>query len=135
MGYRPYFLKIAEKYPDLIANHHVLNHAWDETVKIGGIGGRIEITDILEMWMPYKYGGECTRLNIGLSDDLPITCIVGIPFATATKCVYDADENKVTSKLLGCTWKVTMKMAARKLTETLEYPGTSHKVTLPGMKQ
>jgi hypothetical protein len=129
IGHKPYFMKIMENYPDLIASHQVLNKTWNETISIGGIGGKIEITDVMNIWMPHKYQGECSRLVIGLSDDMPITCIVGITFITSAKCVHDVDSNTVVSKTLDCKWKVTMKPPILKSLDALQYPNHARNIS------
>ena len=134
LGWTPYFLKLADKHPQLIASIHKLEDKRMETIKIGGIGGRIEVTHILEMWMPYVHNGKPTKINIGLSTGLPITCIIGLPFHIGTKSVIDLDMQRVDSKTLGCSWRLVMKPPHRRPLETLDHPLTTGKISLMSRK-
>jgi hypothetical protein len=130
LGWTPYFLKLADKHPQLVASIHKLEDKQMETIKIGGIGGRIEVTHILEMWMPYVHNGKPTKINIGLSTGLPITCIFGLPFQIGTKSVIDLDVQRVDSKTLGCSWRLVMKPPHRRPLESLDHPVTTGKISL-----
>ena len=134
LGHYPYFAKVASMHPDIVAATYELRERHMEPIRIGGIGGRIEITHVMEMWMPYIMKGHATKISIGLSEDLPITCIIGLPFIIATKVVLDADAQTAYSKLFNCTWPTSMKPPHLKPLETLDHP-INGRLSFPGFEE
>jgi hypothetical protein len=49
--------------------------------------GHITVMHFMEIYMGYEFNGEQTKVMIGLSNDIPIDCIFGIPFFIQTKTV------------------------------------------------
>lgn len=129
MGWKPYFLKIQELYPELIAYHCVLKDKQYDDIKIGGIGGSVEITDVMQIKLPYMYQGKPASFLIGLTDDLPVTCLIGLPFHQNVEAVFDISKQTVYTPVLNTEWKILMKPPHRKPLSTLDHAILSKKVT------
>jgi hypothetical protein len=67
------------------------------------------IEKIMYIYMPYRHQGQWATIAVGLSDQLPITMIIGLPFILATKSEMDHDEEVVHAKLFKAKWKLTLK--------------------------
>jgi hypothetical protein len=51
-----------------------------EDINIGGIKEGVWITHMIEYWLPFQKDGRNATLTIGLTDDLPIAMLFGLPF-------------------------------------------------------
>jgi hypothetical protein len=119
LGWLPYFQELARVAPHTVARFFSLKEKQMEDIRIGGIGGHIVITHMIELWMPYILYNKRVKITIGLSNDLPINCILGTPFTIMAQLVYDAHAKTVHSKLLGVDWIVEMKKPSRKDVENI----------------
>lgn len=127
IGYRPYFMAMKKYFPQLVRAVHTLKQHRHADISINGIGGGIEITDIMEIKLPYKSPkGHQACIAIGLAEETPITLIIGLPFIINTGCIMDYDKTICHSSVFNDDWRFTMKPAFRKhaseIEEALETP-------------
>ena len=81
IGWLPYHAKIQDDYPDLFASFTKLEDVKHENIKIGGIAAHILVTHIAVYYLPWKKGdGSHYIMEIGLSADLPLNTLFGLPF-------------------------------------------------------
>mmetsp|Transcript_29893 Transcript_29893/g.49614 ORF Transcript_29893/g.49614 Transcript_29893/m.49614 type:complete len:821 (+) Transcript_29893:461-2923(+) len=110
IGHLDYFMQVAKVYPHLVGRIITLKDLRKEDITIGGIGGRIAITHIMELQLPYCYGesGNSKHYHkaVGLTKDLPITFIIGLPFQKSCRAVIDHDADRVYSKLFNDHWDI-----------------------------
>ena len=121
MGDLVYWKEVGSRYPDLLANFHELAEHRIEPITIGGIGaGRVEITHVMELWLPWLLNGRPTKLVIGLGQDMPLTLLIGLPFFIASKVVMDLDNQTCFSKVFNVTWKLRLKVPVKKTVRTMD---------------
>ena len=121
MGECDYWCLVSLKLSYLFARFEELATYQERPIPIGGVGdGRILITHICELWMPWTIDGEATKLVIGLGKNMPMTLLVGLPFFIATQTVIDIGSLSMHSKTLDQTWKLTLKRPQRKDARTLD---------------
>jgi hypothetical protein len=114
MGYEPYFLEIQRQCPQLVKEIVVLDKIKHKKINIGGVGGLIQIERIMYLYMPYTWSGEWAMIAVGLSQKLPITMIIGLPFIMNTKSIMDYDNECVYARVFQAKWKVALKTPFRK---------------------
>jgi hypothetical protein len=71
-------------------------------IRIGGIGGGIIVTHLLELYMSYTINGQHTKIIFGLTENLPITAIIGLPFFVQAEGVIDLAEQRIVSQVVDC---------------------------------
>ena len=126
MGDLAYWKVVAERFPDIQANFHVLEEHSIRPISIGGIGaGRVEITHLMEIWLPWVIGGNQAKCVIGLGDNMPLTLLLGLPFIQASKCNVDVDNLMVHSRVFNADWKLTMKIPHKKTIRALDVAESS----------
>ena len=126
MGDLAYWKVVAERFPDIQANFHVLEEHSIRPISIGGIGaGRVEITHLMEIWLPWVIGGIQAKCVIGLGDNMPLTLLLGLPFIQASKCNVDVDNLMVHSRVFNADWKLTMKIPHKKTIRALDVAESS----------
>jgi hypothetical protein len=130
MGHRPYFLLLKEKYPHLIKNHVHLEESKYENIRIGGLNGGIEITEMLEIWLPFADGDGNSSLTLGLSEDLPITTLFGLPFQIKAKLTIDLATPSAHSKVFRETFQMEMLKPERTPVKSLDYKPAANRVFL-----
>jgi hypothetical protein len=57
IGWKPFFDRLREKYPSMFRAYHDLKRDRIEPIRIGGIGGRIHITHLCEIYLSYQLDG------------------------------------------------------------------------------
>jgi hypothetical protein len=124
MGWLDYHQKIFEKYPQLVADFTDLADKQYETFDIGGIKDSIEITHMVKYWLPYQDNGAMATVTIGLSPDMPLDTLYGLPFQINAQMTADFANQKVTSKIFGTEYDMQMKRPERSPLESLDYPAT-----------
>jgi hypothetical protein len=92
-----YHKEIAERFPKQVAEFIDLKQKRYEFIKIGGIKGSVQITQIIKYWIPYEERGEPSTLTLGLTPDLPLDTLFGIGFQKETKMIIDLAGQKVES--------------------------------------
>jgi hypothetical protein len=122
MGWLAYHQKIADKFPQLVSEFTDLNGAHYETFDIGGIKDSIEITHMIKYWMPYQENGIMATITIGLSPDMPLDTLFGLPFQINGQMTADFANQKVTSRIFRAEFDLLMKRPERSPLEILDYP-------------
>jgi hypothetical protein len=141
MAWRPYMLRLRELFPELVAEHIVLKESRFEDIKIGGITGRVWITELLTFYMPFaRTNGETHGIMFGLTDDLPINVLYGMPFFIQAQISLNLYELTATSKVLATTFKLNLLPPERAELETIDYKVGSaatyyHSKSIHGDKQ
>ena len=64
--------------------------------------------------------GRPTKFVIGLGDNMPLTLLIGLPFFIASKIVMDVDNQTCFSKIFNVTWKLKLKVPAKKTVRTMD---------------
>ncbi len=108
MAWKPYMLKLKEQFPEFVSEHTVLKERQFEDMEIGGIQGGVWITDVIVFYMPFATNGENHGIMFGLTDDLPINVLYGLPFMIQAQIIIDLDAQTATSKVLATTFKLKM---------------------------
>jgi hypothetical protein len=121
MAWKPYMLKLKEKFPAFVSEHTVLKERQFEDIKIGGIQGGVWITDVIVFYMPFATNGENHGIMFGLTDDLPINILYGLPFLIQAQITMDMDAQTATSKVLATTFKLNMLPPKRTNLDTIDY--------------
>jgi len=128
MAWKPYMLRLKEKFPQYVEEHTVLKERQFEDIKIGGIQGGVYITDIMTMFLPFTTDGENHRIMFGLTDDLPINVLYGLPFLLQAQITLDMDAQTARSRLLGASFKLTMRSPKRSDITTIDHKTGSSNV-------
>jgi hypothetical protein len=122
MAWRPYMLRLKELFPELVAEHIVLKESRFEDIKIGGITGRVWITELLTFYMPFaRTNGETHGIMFGLTDDLPINVLYGLPFFIQAQISLNFYELTATSKVLAAKFKLNLLPPERAELDTMDY--------------
>ena len=121
MGDLTYWKEVAARLPNLIAHFEELATYQEKPIAIGGVGaGKVVITHVMGLWLPWMIGKDDTKLVIGLGDNMPMTLLIGLPFIIATQAVIDVGNATCHSKVLNSTWKLHLKRPQRKDVRTLD---------------
>jgi hypothetical protein len=95
MGDLVYWQEVAGRCPNLIAQFEELSDHQEKPISIGGVGvGKVEITHIMGIWLPWLVGDKESKLVIGLGENMSVTLSIGLPFQIATQCVMDIGQLK-----------------------------------------
>jgi hypothetical protein len=121
MADEAYFLALAAKYPELIQNVQRLEDYQERNIVIGGVGqGKVEITTIMSIHLPWQVNGQETRLVIGLAKNMPVTLLIGLPFFIAAQCTLDIANQRCVSNVFNTTWPLTFKIPFKKTVRELD---------------
>jgi len=121
MAWKPYMLRLKEKFPQYVEEHTVLKERQFEDIKIGGIQGGVYITDVMTLFLPFTTDGENHRIMFGLTDDLPINVLYGLPFLLQAQITLDMDAQTARSRLLGASFKLTLRSPKRLDITTIDH--------------
>jgi hypothetical protein len=122
MAWRPYMLRLKELFPEFVAEHIVLKESRFEDIKIGGITGGVWITELITFYMPFaRTRGETHGIMFGLTDDLPINVLYGLPFFVQAQITLNLGELTATSKVLATKFRLTMLPPERAELDTIDY--------------
>lgn len=109
MGQFAWHDAIRQNHPHLIASFTELAASSYEPIKIGGIEGAVEITHLIEYFIPYEDGqGQFYTLQIGLTNTLPLNTLFGLPFIMKANLKPDYKDSIITSSVLNDEFKMTM---------------------------
>jgi hypothetical protein len=72
----------------------------------GGIKDGIWITHMIEYWIPFQKAGGIATMTIGLTEDLPITTLFGLPFQIKANIKPDWNAHTATSGVFKHTFKL-----------------------------
>ena len=121
MGCLSYWGEIAKRFPHLIAHYDQLSEHQEKPITIGGVGaGKVMITHVLAIHLPWMIGREPTKLVVGLGDNMPMTLLIGLPFQIAAKVSIDIGNLTCHSATFNTTWEGTLKKPLKKDTRTLD---------------
>ena len=121
MGDLIYWREVAARCPHLVAQFEELSDHQEKPISIGGVGaGKVEITHLLGLWLPWMVGNQDSKLVIGLGANMPVTLLIGLPFQIATQCVMDIGQLKCHSVVFNATWKLTLKVPHKKTVRVLD---------------
>ena len=121
MAWKPYMLRLKDKFPEYVEEHTVLKERQFEDIKIGGIQGGVFITDVMTLYLPFTSDGENHRIMFGLTDDLPINVLYGLPFLLQAQITLDMDAQTARSRLLGASFKLTLRSPKRLDITTIDH--------------
>jgi hypothetical protein len=100
----------------------VLKERQFEDIKIGGIQGGVFITDVMTLYLPFTSDGENHRIMFGLTDDdLPINVLYSLPFLLQAQITLDMDAQTARSRLLGASFKLTLRSPKRLDITTIDH--------------
>jgi hypothetical protein len=126
MGEEAYFLAFAEQFPHLIHSIQKLADFQESDINIGGVGqGKVVITMIISIHLPYVVNGQRTRLVIGLGKNMPVTLLIGLPFFIASQCTLDIANQRCISNVFNTTWPLTFKIPFKKTVRELDQVAAS----------
>ena len=95
MGDIEYWQEVAKRKPELISHFQELSKHQEKPISIGGVGaGRVMITHVMGLWLPWKIGTQETKLVIGLGENMPMTLLISLPFQIAAQCSIDIGNLK-----------------------------------------
>jgi hypothetical protein len=121
MGDIHYWREVAARQPHLIAHFDELSEHQEKPISIGGVGaGKVMITHVMGLWLPWSIGVDDTKLVIGLGDNMPMTLLIGLPFLIASQSVIDMGNLTCHSNTFNATWKMDLKRPQRKDIRTLD---------------
>jgi hypothetical protein len=92
--------------------------------------GGIEITEMIELWLPFAGAEGNSSLTLGLSEDLPITTLFGLPFKIKAKLTIDLAAPSAYSKVFRETFTVEMLKPERTPVESLDYKPAANRVLI-----
>ena len=121
MGDIEYWTEVSKRRPDIISHYEELSQHQEKPISIGGVGaGKVLITHVMGVWLPWMIGNEETKLVIGLGENMPMTLLIGLPFQVSAQCLIDIGNLKCHSVTFNATWKLTLKTPQRKDIRTLD---------------
>ncbi len=121
MAWKPCMLKLKEQFPKFVSEHTVLKERQFEDIKTGGIQDGMWITDVIVFYMPFATNSKNLGIMFGLTDDLPINVLYGLPFMIQAQITIDLDAQTATSKVLVTTLKLKMLPPKRTNLSTIDY--------------
>jgi hypothetical protein len=98
--------------PQLFDDFFELAERKFEGINIGGLKDGIWLTHVAILWMPYDERGATMRIEIGLSNELPVDTLFGVNFQQATKMTINLGTNKAESPYLGDTYDIVWRAPA-----------------------
>ncbi len=105
-----------------MAEHIVLKESRFEDIKIGGITGGVWITELITFYMPFgRPNGETHGIRFGLTEDLPINVLYGLPFFIQAQITLNLGERTAKSKVLETTFRLNMLPPERAELDTIDY--------------
>ncbi len=115
-------LRLKELFPEFVVDHIVLKEGRFEDIKIGGITGGVWITELITFYLPFaRTNGETHGIMFGLTDDLPINVLYGLPFFVNAQITLNLGELTATSKVLATKFKLNMLPPERAELDTIDY--------------
>ena len=121
MGDIKYWTEVLKRRPEIISHYEELSQHQEKPISIGGVGaGKVLITHVMGVWLPWMIGNEETKLVIGLGENMPMTLLIGLPFQVSAQCLIDIGNLKCHSVTFNATWKLTLKTPQRKDSRTLD---------------
>jgi hypothetical protein len=130
MGWSEYYHALKEKYPQFIAEHIHLEDSKFENIHIGGLNGGIEITEMMKLWLPFTDNGAHATLTLGLSADLPVNTLFGLPFQIQAKMKLDIHKQRIYSEVFQEEFKVQLRRPERIPIDSLNYKDASNRTFL-----
>lgn len=124
MGWLSYHEAIRQHHPQFVAKWTNLTESNYQTFSIGGLNGGVEITHIVKYWLPYDDKGTTPVVAIGLSADMPLNTLYGLPFTQNAQCVVDFDRMQVDTKYFKTQWALEMRTPRRSPPEDTKYDPT-----------
>jgi hypothetical protein len=82
----------------------------------------------MTMYLPFTTDGENHRIMFGLTDDLPINVLYGLPFLLQAQITLDMDAQTARSRLLGASFKLTLRSPKRSDITTIDHKTGSSNV-------
>lgn len=130
MGWLEYHETIYKKHPHYVREFICLEESKFENIGIGGIKDSVAITHMIEYWMPYEDKGGNATITLGLTEDLPINTLFGLPFQIKAKMTANFNKQIVQSEVFHDTFKIEMKEPERSPVASLEYKHQTPRVML-----
>jgi hypothetical protein len=130
MGWLEYHEMIHTKHPQYVREFICLEEGQFENIAIGGIKDSVAITHMIEYWLPYADKGANATITLGLTADLPINTLFGLPFQIKAKMKADFNKQVVYSKIFHDTFSLEMKIPERVPIESLDYKHRTHRVMI-----
>jgi hypothetical protein len=130
MGWSEYYHALKDKYPQFIAEHVHLEDSKYENIHIGGLNGGIEITEMMKLWLPFTDNGAHATLTLGLSADLPVNTLFGLPFQIQAKMKLDIHKQRIYSEVFQEEFKVQLRRPERIPIDSLNYKDASNRTFL-----
>ena len=124
MGWLDFHKKKAECFPQLVADFTDPNACQYETFNIRGIKDSIEITHMVKYWLPYQDKGAMATTTIGLSPNMPLDTLYGLPFQINAQMTANFANQKVNSKIFHTEFNILMKRPKQSPLESLDYPSS-----------
>jgi hypothetical protein len=106
MGKLEWYQELHKVCSQLFDNFFELFERKYENINIGGLKDGIWLTHVAVLWKPYDKKGATMRIEIGLSNDLPVETLFGVNFQKATKVSIHLGTNKADSPYLGDTYDI-----------------------------
>ena len=95
MGDLVHWKEVAERNPKLISHFKELTTHQVKPISVGGVGqGKVEITHVMGLWLPWIIRNNDSKLVIGLGDNMPLTLLIGLPFQISAQCALDIGNLK-----------------------------------------
>ena len=101
-----------------------------EEFTIGGLKDGISLTHMIIYKIPYVDRGEQMHITLGLSQQLPVDTLIGLPFQRATKMSIDLESMKARSGLLKDEYDLAFKQPSRTPIEQIAASGSEQPVSL-----
>ena len=115
MGDITYWQEVAKRHPQLVTHFEELTAHQEKPISIGGVGaGRVMITHVMGLWLPWMLGNDTTKLVVGLGENMPMTLLIGLPFQQSAQCVIDIGNGICHSAVFNTSWKLTHKRPTKK---------------------
>ena len=133
MGWRPYHLKIAKDFPQIVKEVIVLEEQGYEPIKIGWIEGSVRITHIIVYYLPWRTStGEYDTLSVGLTINLPINTLYGLPFIVKAGLTPRWDQQVIHSHHFQNEFQLVMERPGQVPLEELDHQTGPKKAFLSG---
>ena len=121
MGWLEYHKVIQTKHPQYVRELICLEESRYKNIAIGGIKDSVAITHMIKYWLPYAEQGSNATITLGLTADLPINTLFGLPFQIKAKMTADFNKQEVQSMVFEDTFSLEMMVPERHPIESLEY--------------